>query len=40
MGIPGQRWMVVMMEILGLMMQMRARRDDGQAEGWWMDGRW
>ena len=30
----------MMMEILGLMMQMGARRDDGQVEGCWMDGRW
>ena len=29
-----------MMKILGLMMQMRARRDDGQVGGCWMDGRW
>ena len=28
------------MKFLGLMMQMRVRMGDGQAEGWWMDGGW
>ena len=27
----------MMMKFLGLMMQMRVRMGDGQAEGWWMD---
>ena len=30
----------MMMKFLGLMVQMRVRRGGGQAEGWWMDGRW